>query len=79
MSAAMSADRPYTVFDAVAAHDLEGIITEYIKNSQNTIVSYLSLRKRWRSEVKQGAFVARSMFSTSYGKYVFLDLLTGTM
>ena len=50
----MEAGRPYTVFDAVAARDLEGIITEYIKNARNTIVSYLSLRKRWRCELRQG-------------------------
>jgi hypothetical protein len=50
----MEVGRPYTVFDAVAARDLEGIITEYIKNARNTIVSYLSLRKRWRCELKQG-------------------------
>jgi hypothetical protein len=56
MSAAMNAEQPYTVFDAVAARDFEGIITEYIKNSRSTIITYLSLQKRWRSEVKQGAF-----------------------
>jgi len=50
----METERAYTVFDAVAARDLEGIITEYIKNARNTIVSYLSLRKRWRCELKQG-------------------------
>lgn len=54
----MTEERPYSVFDAVASNDLEGIVTEYIKNAQTTIVSYLSLRKRWsmrsEAELKEG-------------------------
>uniref|UniRef100_A0A6U1S7H0 Uncharacterized protein n=1 Tax=Cyclophora tenuis TaxID=216820 RepID=A0A6U1S7H0_CYCTE len=40
-------ERPYTVFDAVNRHDLEGVVEEYVKNARNTIVSYLSMRRRW--------------------------------
>jgi hypothetical protein len=43
-----------TVFDAVASRDLEGIIVEYIQNARDTIVSYLSMKKRWRCEQTQG-------------------------
>ena len=54
-------DRPYSVFDAVANHDLEGIVEEYVKNARNTIISYLSMRKRWGAhqgeEVKAGKCV----------------------
>jgi len=41
------AEIPYTVFDAVAKGDLEGVVDEYVKNTRNTIISYLSMRKRW--------------------------------
>mmetsp|Transcript_30261 Transcript_30261/g.44724 ORF Transcript_30261/g.44724 Transcript_30261/m.44724 type:complete len:746 (+) Transcript_30261:28-2265(+) len=41
---------PPTVFDAVANYDFEGILTEYVKEARNTIVSYLSLRERWSSK-----------------------------
>lgn len=60
------------MFDAVASRDLEGIIVEYIQNARNTIVSYLSLKKRWRCEQTQGKnghfrIVVR-FYSTSYGE-----------
>jgi hypothetical protein len=74
------AQRPYSVFDAVAKHDLEGIIKEYVKNARATIFSYLSLRQRWSStrpdpELKQG----KSLFSVRVGApYIFHGCFNGS-
>jgi hypothetical protein len=70
---------PATIFDAVASHDLEGIMKEYLKVARTSVLGYLNYQERCRprtEEVKNGE-LKRCSVSRNHVALVFLGFLRG--